>query len=72
MQQREQSLLDQGQPPAYAKGQADGCSTGAGGFFPFKKDVVRYQTDPLYAQGWEDGLADCREKAQRMDRMMGY
>ncbi len=54
-------------PPAFKTGYTHGCSSGlrAGGFgqLDFVKDVLRYNNEPLYAQGWEDGYRVCRTRA---------
>lgn len=53
-------------PPAFQDGYRAGCQSGlrAGGVvqLQFSKDVVRYNADKLYAQGWEDGYAVCRSQ----------
>ena len=51
------------QPVAYKVGFRDGCDSGrvsAGNTsFIFKKDVVRFDEDSLYQQGWTDGYNRC-------------
>ncbi|ESQ98783.1 hypothetical protein F753_14110 [Stutzerimonas chloritidismutans AW-1] len=51
-----------GYPPAYLEGYGAGCSSGrqaAGAMAAFRKDVSRYLSQPLYAQGWDDGYRQC-------------
>jgi len=54
------------QPPAYNQGYADGCNSGfvAAGhpYYKFSKDVVRFSSDVMYKQGWEDGFNICKGK----------
>jgi hypothetical protein len=68
----EEALIERGFPPAYAEGYADGCASGndAGGRLVGKarKDANRYATDSQYAQGWNDGFASCKSKAEAMVR----
>ena len=53
------------QPVEYRVGFQSGCDSGsvsAGNrAYTFKKDVVRYDVDALYKQGWDDGYNRCRE-----------
>lgn len=52
------------QPAEYKEGYGAGCDSGyvAAGhpYYKFRKDVKRYATDPLYKQGWDDGMIVCR------------
>ncbi len=54
------------QPVEYRVGFQGGCDSGyvsAGNTaYTFKKDVQRYDVDPLYKQGWDDGHSRCRDK----------
>ena len=60
----EETMIEQGHPPAYAEGYADGCASGkaaAGGLFAdARKDANRYGADRQYTQGWESGFDECR------------
>lgn len=59
----QQQLLDEGYPPEYADGFEAGCGSGrqaAGALAEFRKDVPRYLTQPLYAEGWSDGYRQCQ------------
>jgi len=51
-------------PPAYKVGFDEGCDSGysaAGNIYAkFRKDVMRYASDAIYAQGWNDGFAYCK------------
>jgi hypothetical protein len=75
-----QTMIEQGFPPAYADGYADGCSSGneaAGGLFAeTRKDTARYGADRQYAQGWDSGFRQCRSEMAatvESDRMQsGY
>lgn len=53
-----------GQPAEYRDGFREGCGSGyvAAGhpYAKFSKDVMRFQTDSLYKQGWEDGHSVCK------------
>lgn len=65
---REQ-MLAASYPPTFVDGFEAGCSSGrsaAGPLGQFAKDVPRYQDEPLYAQGWDDGFRQC-ENVQRID-----
>lgn len=66
LENKRQALLRQGQPPAYVDGHIDGCNSGttaAGNpYYRFAKDVNRFETDKLYAQGWNDGFIICKSQ----------
>ncbi|MDH0096186.1 hypothetical protein N7333_06310 [Pseudomonas sp. GD04158] len=65
---REQ-MLAVNYPPAFVEGFEAGCSSGrsvAGPLGQFDKNVPRYMSEPLYAQGWEDGFRQC-QGGQRLD-----
>jgi hypothetical protein len=68
----EEALIEQGRPPAYAKGYADGCTSGkeaAGGLFAeARKDASRYGAGAEYTQGWNDGFASCKSREEAMVR----
>jgi len=52
-----------GYPAEYAEGFSAGCSSGrqaAGALAEFRKDVPRYLSQPLYAEGWSDGYRECQ------------
>lgn len=58
-----QGLLAEGYPPEYAAGFDAGCGSGrqaAGAPGSFRKDVPRFQAQPLYADGWRDGYQQCQ------------
>lgn len=58
----EQMLAD-GYAPEYVDGFEAGCGSGrqaAGALAKFRKDVSRYLTQPLYAEGWSDGYRQCQ------------
>ena len=63
------------QPPEYSAGYTAGCSSGhsaagdAGA--RFLKDPLRFQSDQLYAQGWNDGFSVCKSKSEALDRLLG-
>lgn len=70
-QSQQERLRAEGYPPAFAAGFEAGCGSGrqaAGGFGGFHKDVVRYSTLPLYAQGWDDGFNQCQAMEEERDR----
>ena len=54
------------QPIEYKQGFRAGCDSGyvAAGhpYYRFSKDVVRYQNNDLYRQGWNDGFSVCKGK----------
>lgn len=64
-----------GQPEPYKDGYTDGCSSGtkaAGNpWFSFKKDVMRFGSDSIYAQGWTDGFNVCKSEYESTTRSMG-
>lgn len=68
----EERLIEQGLPPAYAQGYADGCASGeeaAGGLFAeAQQDPSRYGTDPSYTEGWDVGFEQCRRQTAAMVR----
>ncbi len=50
-------------PPEYAEGFRAGCGSGrqaAGALAQFCKDVPHYMSQPLYAEGWDDGFRQCQ------------
>jgi len=50
-------------PPEYAEGFRAGCGSGrqaAGALAQFRKDVPHYMSQPLYAEGWDDGFRQCQ------------
>jgi hypothetical protein len=68
----EQTMIERGFPPAYAKGYADGCASGndaAGGLVAQgRKDPRRYGADDQYTTGWNDGFEQCRSNTAAMVR----
>jgi hypothetical protein len=66
----EETLIEQGLPPAYAAGYADGCASGteaAGGLFAeARKDASRYAADDQYTRGWDEGFEECRRDTAAM------
>ncbi|MCQ4326469.1 hypothetical protein CXK94_11900 [Stutzerimonas stutzeri] len=42
-------------PPEYAEG-----FRAAGALAQFRKDVPHYMSQPLYAEGWDDGFRQCQ------------
>jgi hypothetical protein len=59
-------MLSQGNPPSYVAGYIDGCSAGrrlAGDkTFTYRKNNSRFETDALYARGWQEGQINCRNE----------
>lgn len=56
-------LAGEDYPPEYAEGFRTGCASGrqaAGALAQFRKDVPRYMSQPLYAEGWDDGYRQCQ------------
>jgi len=49
----------QGFPPTYRLGFGDGCATARG---TDKKDAARFTSDGNYRTGWQDGVAQCKQK----------
>lgn len=48
-----------GFPLPYRQGYADGCASASG---TERKDAARFQSDPNYRTGWQDGVTLCRKK----------
>jgi len=71
MQQTERDIGSH-QPQEYKEGYTDGCGSGqkAGGYIyaKFNKDVIRYSTDQLYKQGWDDGFNICKSRFESNKR----
>lgn len=63
-----------GYPEPYKDGYVEGCNSGtkaAGNpYYAFKKDVMRFADDKLYAQGWTDGFNVCEADYQGIMRSM--
>ena len=61
---RREAILQQ--PADYREGYRDGCTSGyyEGGhpYLQFTRDNLRLNKDALYAQGWKDGFAACKEE----------
>ncbi|OUR71569.1 hypothetical protein A9Q78_09225 [Methylophaga sp. 41_12_T18] len=71
---QKEMMVKQGYPLAYAEGFDDGCHSGnkAGGslFDQFKKDVVRFNDEKQYAQGWSDGFRQCETEQESLLRQI--
>ncbi|MDX2477714.1 MAG: hypothetical protein QNL05_10160 [Gammaproteobacteria bacterium] len=69
-----ETMKSQGYPAPYAEGFEDGCHSGkkAGGsyFDQFKKDVLRFNSDSNYAQGWSDAFRQCETEQEALDRQI--
>lgn len=63
-----------GYPEPFKDGYTDGCSSGtkaAGNpYFTFKKNVMRFESDRIYAQGWTDGFNVCKADYESIGRAM--
>ena len=61
-------------PEPFRVGYADGCESGkdaAGALYSrFRKDVVRFDTDRLYAQGWDNGFSVCKGQYESVSRSL--
>lgn len=72
-QSTHEQLVAKGYPPNFADGYQDGCGSGrqAAGAISgqFKKDVPRYLSDKVYAQGWTDGFRQCQAELEARDRL---
>lgn len=59
-------------PEPFRIGYAEGCDSGksaAGNLYArFKKDVTRFGSDALYAQGWENGFSVCKGQYESIAR----
>lgn len=65
-----ESMLAADYPPAFVDGFEAGCQSGraaAGPLGGYTKAVSRYQAEPLYTQGWDDGFRQCEQSQQRDD-----
>lgn len=62
------------QPVSYKEGYKDGCDSGyvASGhpYYKFSKNVIRFNNDSLYKQGWEDGYGVCKSKYDSTQRLL--
>jgi len=71
---QKENMVKQNYPLAYADGFDDGCHSGkhAGGswFDQFKKDVIRFEEDAKYAQGWSDGYRQCETQQEALQRQI--
>ena len=69
-------MLKEGHPTPYVDGYIDGCPSGkaAGGnmYHRFTKNVMRFEVDSLYRQGWTDGFEVCRSEYLAWRRSMKY
>lgn len=72
--QRVDREIGSNQPPSYKQGYADGCDSGyvAAGhpYYRFKKDVIRFTSDNIYKQGWDDGFSVCKGKYDAIGRAL--
>lgn len=48
-----------GFPLPYRQGYADGCASASG---TQRKDAARFDSDPNYRTGWQDGITLCRKR----------
>ncbi len=48
-----------GFPLPYRQGYADGCASASG---TQRKDAARFDSDPNYRTGWQDGVTLCRKR----------
>lgn len=64
---KQEYMINQGNPPTYVAGYVDGCSSGrrlAGDKgFTYRKNNTRFEKDALYARGWQEGQINCRNEA---------
>lgn len=64
-----ESLLAAHYPAPFVDGFEAGCQSGRAASGPlggYDKALSRYQGEPLYAQGWDDGFRQCQQ-VQRVD-----
>lgn len=63
-----------GFPVAYQDGYVDGCGSGkkaAGNpYAAFVKDVLRFDSDKQYGQGWTDGFNVCKGDYESISRAL--
>lgn len=68
------SNVPAGAPDEYKIGFEDGCDSGyvsAGNpYYSYKKDVMRFQSDVLYKDGWTDGFNNCKSQYEHVGRMI--
>lgn len=66
--------LGNSQPSAFKQGYRDGCDSGyvAAGhpYYHFSKDVMRFDSDSIYKQGWNDGFNVCKGEYESVSRSM--
>lgn len=59
-------------PEPFRVGYAEGCDSGksaAGHVYArFRKDVARFGSDALYAQGWDNGFSVCKGQYESIAR----
>lgn len=66
MSAAEKRLVAEGKTQPYIDGYEDGCESGRAisgphrGLDAFVQDLVRFQFQPGYAEGWNAGLGDCK------------
>jgi hypothetical protein len=67
------NLHQKGFSDEYVDGYVDGCSSGynlAGNYqFEFLKDVPRYKSQPLYAEGWDEGHHKCKTEYESLEEV---
>lgn len=69
-QSQREEMLARNYPPTFVDGFEAGCRSGrsaAGALGAFDKAVLRYQNEPLYEQGWDDGFRQCEEMERTRD-----
>ncbi len=71
-QERLDKEIGPGQPQEYKDGYLDGCPSGkkAAGYLyaSSRKQVIRYDQDRLYKQGWDDGFQVCKSRHESLKR----
>ena len=66
-QSQNEELLGLGYPEPYVDGHGDGCQSGrsvAGQYMPYEKNEKRYDTQPQYQKGWDDGYNKCLKESK--------
>jgi len=61
-----QLLIQEGKARDYAEGYVDGCATArhllGDKRFQLQKQISRFEVEPPYARGWEQGAEQCRHR----------
>jgi hypothetical protein len=64
-------LHQKGVSDEFADGYVDGCSSGyhdAGNYhYDFSKDMPRYDSQPFYSEGWDEGYQKCKTKHESLE-----